>query len=63
MVNRPSNPAYAHNPGFEFQKLGVGKIQDIEDLIVKYDSSVFKEQNNFKESVLHMMYVYRKDKF
>ena len=41
----------------------MGKIGDIDDITVKYESTVCKEQSQFKEAILHIMYSYRKERF
>ena len=46
-----------------FNKVGVNAINDIEDPILEYYSTLFKTKTDFEESVLRMMYIYRKDKF
>ena len=44
-------------------KVGMTTIANIEDGVVEYQSTLFKTRTEFEESVLHMMYKYRKDRF
>lgn len=56
----------AHNyyePRYDAHRTGVARLRDIEDMILKYESSVCKDPGNFNEPVLHMMYAYRRDRF
>ena len=63
MLLRTTNQHYTNEPRFDLQRTGVGKINDLDDYTVKYESTVCKEQSQFKEAVLHMMYAYRKERF
>ena len=42
---RPQNFPYSNDPRFDLQSAGVGKIGDIDDITVKYESTVCKEQS------------------
>jgi len=44
-------------------KVGLNTIQHIEDMIVDYESTLFKTKAEIEESVLKMMYKYRKERF
>ena len=43
--------------------VGMNTIQYIEDMILDYQTTLFKQRTQLTESVLHMMYAYRKEKF
>ena len=44
-------------------KIGVGNLSDIADNVYEYRTNLFKEASNMKESVLQMIYVYRRGGF
>lgn len=43
-------------------KIGVARLDQVDDSNVQYNSSLFSDQNNFRESVLTMLYHYRKQR-
>ena len=44
-------------------KAGLNLIMNIDDMIVEYESTLFKTKAEIEESVLRMMYKYRKERF
>ena len=52
-----------YEPRYDAHRTGVARLRDIEDMIVKYESSLCKDPGNFNEPLLHMMYLYRRDRF
>lgn len=47
----------------ELYNVGVKKMSDIQDMVYDYKTFLYKEENNMHESVLHIMYNYRKGSF
>jgi capsid protein len=47
----------------ELYNVGVKKMSDIQDMVYEYKTFLYKEENNMHESVLHIMYNYRKGNF
>ena len=44
-------------------KVGLNTINHIEDMVVEYETTLFKTKAEIEESVLKMMYKYRKERF
>jgi hypothetical protein len=62
-LDRPMDPSLINDPRFTIQKVGVQRIKDIEEVVFDFKSHLFKEFNAYKESVLTIIYQYRKEKF
>ena len=62
-LERPMEPHLVNDPRFTIQKIGVQRIKDIEDVIFDYRSMLFKESNAYKETVMTIIYNYRREKF
>ena len=62
-MDKPANHQYYNNYSPESHKIGVSNISDVAETIYEYKSSVLKEQNSASESVLLILYKYRKNSF
>ena len=62
-LHRSDDMHLINDPRFVIQKIGLQRIKDVEDNLYDYKSTLFKEPNAYRETLLHIMYSYRKDKF
>lgn len=62
-MDRPQDPHLINDPRFTIQKIGLQRVKDIEDLVFDYKSLLFREFSAYKESILAIIYNYRKEKF
>ena len=53
----------ARSPQYNNYRVGVNTITNIQDSIVDYQSNLFKTKTDLDETVLCMMYKYRKERF
>lgn len=62
-LHRPDETHFINDPRFIIQKIGLQRIKDLEDVLFDFKTTLFKETNNYRETLLSIMYNYRKDKF
>jgi 3-dehydroquinate synthetase len=62
-MTKPNNHLYYNNFSPEIHKIGVSNINEVADSIYDYQSPLLKEQTNSTETVLQILYKYRKNSF
>jgi len=62
-LERPNDPSLQNDPRFTIQKIGVQRIRDIDEVVFDFKSHLYKEFNAYKESVMTIIYNYRREKF
>ena len=62
-MDRPQDPHLVNDPRFTIQKIALQRVKDIEEIIFDYKSLLFREFSAYKESVLTIIYNYRREKF
>jgi hypothetical protein len=62
-LQRPDDMHLMHDPRFVIQKIGLQRIRDLEDPLLEFKTTLFKETNAYRETLLSIMYNYRKEKF